>query len=210
MTFFFDLDGTITDSQEGILNCVRYALESKGVFESDTEKLKPFIGPPLTNAFMQYYGFSEADAFDLLDKYRERFSKIGMFENAVYDGVEKMLADLKNDGHTLVVVTGKPEVYSRQIISHFNLDRYFSDVIGPSLSNTEEGKDELVKRAVDKFSENAVMIGDRKFDIFGAKTNGIKSVAVYYGFGTREELDASGADYFVETVEDLHKLLKSI
>ena len=209
MTFFFDLDGTITNSQEGILNCVRYALESKGVFEDNVEKLKPFIGPPLTSAFMQYYGFSKADAFELLGKYRERFSTIGMFENRLYDGVEDMLRALKDNGHILVVVTGKPEVYSRQIIEYFSLDKFFSDVIGPSLSNTEEGKEELVKRAVEKFSADAIMIGDRKFDIFGAKANGLKSVAVYYGFGTRDELDASGADYFAETVEDLHKLLNS-
>lgn len=210
MTYFFDLDGTITDSQEGILNCVKYALESKGVYEDDIDKLKPFIGPPLTNAFMQYYGFSEKESFELLNKYRERFSTVGMFENKVYDGVENMLSDLKKAGHTLVVVTGKPEVYSRQIIEHFGLDKYFEDVIGPSLSNTEEGKEELVKRAVDRYSSDAVMIGDRKFDIIGAKANGLKSVAVYYGFGTREELDASGADFFVESVGDLCDLLISM
>ena len=207
MTYFFDLDGTITDSQEGILNCVKYALESKGVYENDIEKLKPFIGPPLTNAFMQYYGFSEEESYELLNKYRERFSDVGMFENKVYNGVEDMLSSLKSAGHTLVVVTGKPEVYSRQIIEHFGLDKYFDDVIGPSLSNTEEGKDELVRRAVDKFSSDAVMIGDRKFDISGARANGLKSVAVYYGFGTREELDTSGADYFADSVEDLSRLL---
>ena len=210
MTFFFDLDGTITDSQEGILNCVKYALESKGIYETDYEKLKPFIGPPLTNAFMEFYGFDEQSALELLHKYRERFSTVGMFENRVYDGVKEMLSVLKKSGHTLVVVTGKPEVYSREIIEHFGLHKYFYDVIGPSLSNTEEGKEELIKRAIDKFGSDAVMIGDRKFDIMGAKSNGIKSVAVLYGFGTREELEASDADYFAETVKDLHKLLMSM
>ena len=210
MTYFFDLDGTITDSQEGILNCVKYALESKGVYEEDCEKLKPFIGPPLTNAFMEFYGFDEKSAFELLQKYRERFSSIGMFENRVYDGVFQMLGDLKNSGYTLVVVTGKPEVYSRQILVHFGLDKFFSDVFGPSLLNTEEGKEELIKRAVRKFGSDALMIGDRKFDILGAKANGLSSVAVFYGFGTREELNSCGADFYAETVEDLHNLLKTL
>ncbi len=207
MKYFFDLDGTITDSQEGIINCVKYALESKGIFENNYEKLKPFIGPPLTHAFSEFYGFDEKESFELLNKYRERFSSVGMFENRVYDGVEDMLSELKNLGHTLVVVTGKPEVYSKKIIAHFGLDKYFDGCIGPSLSNTEEGKAELVARAVERFGKDAVMIGDRKFDISGAKANNLRSVAVFYGFGPREELEGSGADFFAETVNDLKKLL---
>ena len=207
MTFFFDLDGTITDSQEGIINCVKYALESKGVYEEDYEKLKPFIGPPLINAFMEFYGFSEKDATDLLNKYRERFSVIGMFENRLYDGIKEMLISLKTAGHTSIVVTGKPEVYSRQIIEHFGLNEYFCDIFGPSLSNTEESKIELIERAVKKFGSDAVMIGDRKFDISGGKYHNLKTIAVLYGFGTKEELEASNPDYIVSSVKELHNLL---
>lgn len=207
MVFYFDLDGTITDSQEGIINCVKYALESKGVYEEDYEKLKPFIGPPLINAFMEFYGFNEEDATYLLNKYRERFSTVGMFENKLYDGVSDMLKSLKKLGHTLVVVTGKPEVYSREIIKHFGLDVYFSDVIGPSLSNTEEGKNELISRAIEKFGNNAVMIGDRKFDILGGKHHNLKTVAVTYGFGTFDELSGTNPDYLASSVKELYKIL---
>ncbi len=207
MTYFFDLDGTLTDSQEGILKCVKYALESKGIVEEDLEKLKPFIGPPLTMAFSEIYGFSEKDSLDLLNKYRERFDSVGKFENRVYDKIPEMLDDLKKKGHTLAVVTGKPEVYSRQILEHFGLSQYFEDVFGPDLSNTEEGKESLISRATEKFGNTAVMIGDRRFDIQGAKLNNIRSVAVYYGFGSKEELDESGADFHALSVESLHKLL---
>lgn len=208
MTYFFDLDGTLTDSQEGILKCVRYALESKGITENDYEKLKRFIGPPLTNAFMEIYGVDEKTANELLNKYRERFSAVGMFENKLYDGIYDMLERLKSEGHTMAVVTGKPQVYSEKIAKHFDIAKFFDAIVGPDLSNTEEGKVSLVKRALELTGgKNAVMIGDRKFDIEGAKMNKIPSVAALYGFGTKAELEAAKADYFAETVHDLQNLL---
>ena len=208
MTYFFDLDGTLTDSQEGILKCVRYALESRGITENDYEKLKRFIGPPLTNAFMEIYGVDGRVANELLHKYRERFSTVGMFENKLYDGVYDMLKNLKAERHTMAVVTGKPQVYSEKIAEHFDIAKFFDAIVGPDLSNIEEGKVSLVKRALELTGgKNAVMIGDRKFDIEGAKANNISSVAVLYGFGSREELEAAKADYFAESVHDLQNLL---
>lgn len=208
MTYFFDLDGTLTDSQEGILKCVKYALESKGIVENDYEKLKRFIGPPLTNAFMEIYGVDAKTANELLNKYRERFSTVGMFENKLYDGVSEMLTKLKDKGNTLAIVTGKPQVYSEKIAVHFGIADFFDAIVGPGLSNIEEGKASLVKRTLKLVGgKNAVMIGDRKFDIEGAKMNKISSVAVLYGFGTRTELEAAKPDYFAASVQDLQNLL---
>ena len=208
MVYFFDLDGTLTDSQEGILKCVRYALESKGINETDYEKLKRFIGPPLTDAFTEIYGVDEPTANELLQKYRERFSTVGMFENKLYGGIVQMLRALKERGHTLAVVTGKPQVYSEKIAHHFGISGFFDAIVGPDLSNTEEGKASLISRALELTgAKNAVMIGDRRFDIEGAKANNIPSVAVLYGFGTKEELTAASADFYVNSVHDLQILL---
>lgn len=208
MVYFFDLDGTLTDSQEGILKCVRYALESKGINETDYEKLKRFIGPPLTDAFTEIYGVDEPTANELLQKYRERFSAVGMFENKLYGGIVQMLRALKERGHTLAVVTGKPQVYSEKIADHFGISGFFDAIVGPDLSNTEEGKASLISRALELTgAKNAVMIGDRRFDIEGAKANNIPSVAVLYGFGTKEELTAASADFCVNSVHDLQILL---
>lgn len=206
MTFFFDLDGTLTDSREGIFNCIKYALESKGIIENDYDRLKKFIGPPLLNAFMEIYGVDETTGIELLEKYRERFSVKGMFENKLYDGIFRMLEALKKEGHRMAVVTGKPEVYSTQIVKHFGLDGFFDAVVGPDLSNNEEGKASLVKRAVAILGKG-IMIGDRKFDIEGARENSLPSVAVGYGFGEEAELRAAKADYYVKTVEELQNLL---
>lgn len=211
MTYFFDLDGTITDSQEGIINCVKYALKSHGIAEPDYEKLKTYIGPPLVNAFMEVNGVDEETAVELLNKYRERYSKYGVFECKLYDGISKLLKSLSEQGHTLAIVTGKPEHYAKIIAENLGVKKYFNYIVGPSLSNTEEEKDSLIRRALSLAdTKYAVMIGDRKFDIQGAKMNNISSVAVMYGFGTPEELKDANADYYAETVKDLHNLLLSM
>lgn len=210
MNLFFDLDGTLTDSCEGILNCVKYALESKGIAENNYDRLKRFIGPPLVNAFIEFYGVDKNTAVELLDKYRERFSGVGMFENKLYDGIENMLFALKNKGHKMLIVTGKPAVYSKQIADYFNIMQYFDAVIGPGLSDTEEGKTSLIRRAMDFADGSALMIGDRKFDIEGAKANNIPSVAVLYGFGSIEELKAAQADFYADSVQSLQNLLMTM
>ncbi len=211
MTYFFDLDGTVTDSREGIFNCVKYALESRGIAEPDYERMKAYIGPPLVKGFMEINGVDEETAIELLNKYRERYSVYGVYECKLYDGIAELLKSLAERGHTLAIVTGKPEHYAKIIAENLGVKKYFDYIIGPSLSNTEEEKDSLVRRALSLMNtKNAVMIGDRKFDIEGAKMNNISSVAVMYGFGTPEELKNANADFYAETVKDLHNLLLSI
>lgn len=211
MTYFFDLDGTVTDSREGIFNCVKYALESRGIAEPDYERMKAYIGPPLVKGFMEINEVDEETAIELLNKYRERYSVYGVYECKLYDGIAELLKSLAERGHTLAIVTGKPEHYAKIIAENLGVKKYFDYIIGPSLSNTEEEKDSLVRRALSLMNtKNAVMIGDRKFDIEGAKMNNISSVAVMYGFGTPEELKNANADFYAETVKDLHNLLLSI
>lgn len=210
----FDLDGTLTDPKIGITTCVQYALKSFGIEEPDLDKLEPFIGPPLKESFMEFYGMDDAQAEVAVEKYRERFKDIGLFENEVYKGIPAMLRTLKAKGMHLAVASSKPTVFVDRILKHFHLDQYFEVVVGSELDGRRVNKDEVVKEALSRlFQRNEVqreeiyMIGDRKFDVEGARAHGIESVAVAYGYGSIEELRAAGADYVVCSVKELQELL---
>lgn len=210
----FDLDGTLTDPKLGITTCVQYALHSFGIEEPDLDKLEPFIGPPLKDSFMDFYGMDEADALQAIEKYRERFQKTGMFENRVYPGIGRLLRKCKQQGAILAVASSKPEVFVRKILEHFHLAKYFDVIVGSELDGRRTDKEEVVKEALrqlfpesDIDYDNTVMIGDRKFDILGAKDNKVVSVGVSYGYGSMEELKAEKPDYIVRTVEELEELL---
>lgn len=206
-TVLFDLDGTLTDSQEGIVRSVSYALDKLSSPPLPPATLKRFLGPPLSDSFRRYCGFSEARALEAIALYRERFTATGMFENRVYDGVEAMLRALADAGRRLVVATSKPEPFSIQILEHFSLARYFDRIAGSGMDETRTGKDEVIAYAMEACGiadkGSLVMVGDREHDILGARRNGIPSVGVLYGYGSREELEAAGADAIVETVEAL-------
>jgi phosphoglycolate phosphatase len=207
----FDLDGTLTDPGIGITNSVMYALQKYGITVRDRSKLYSFIGPPLWESFQRFYGFSEAEAKKAVSYYREYFSVTGMFENTVYDRIDALLAALENSGKTLAVATSKPEVFAEQILEHFDLAKYFSFIGGSELDGKRVKKDEVIRYALEMSGvtdlSTAVMVGDREHDILGAKKTGIASVGVLFGYGRREELEAAGADYIAETVEDLNKIL---
>ena len=207
---FFDLDGTLTESGPGITNCVKYALEKFGINESDEENLKRFIGPPLVDSFMTFYGFSESDAREAMRLYRERFGTIGIFENAVYSGIPETLAKLKDSGKKLYVATSKPEIYVPRILDHFDLSKYFEDAEGSDIEETRSNKALVIKYVIEKndLEEEAkankiVMIGDRKHDIIGAKKNSLESIGCLWGYGSRKELSEHGATTIIEKVEDL-------
>lgn len=206
-TFFFDLDGTITDSSLGITNSVMYALKKYGIVETDRRKLYKFIGPPLTDSFPRFYGFSEEQTLEAIGYYREYYKDRGIFENRVYDGFEAVASKLKEDGKTLVVATSKPEPFARQIIEHFGLSPYFDYVAGMELDGGRGTKAEVIRYALSncRTSERSkvLMIGDREHDVAGAKENDIHCLGVLYGFGSREELEAAGADYITENVEGI-------
>ncbi len=214
----FDLDGTLTDPKVGICTCVQYALESFGIEEPDLDKLEPFIGPPLKNSFMEFYGFDEEKAEAAVEKYRERFKDIGIFENEVYAGIPEMLKKLKAAGKKLAVASSKPTVFVERILVHFGIREYFDVVVGSELDGSMVEKPEIVAAAMLKLygnipdytgqkKKNTVMIGDRKFDVEGARAAGIFNVAVSYGYGSVEELEAAGAGKVVKTVAELERYL---
>lgn len=207
----FDLDGTLTDPELGITNSVAYALDFYGIHVEDRKTLHPFIGPPLRDSFERYYGFSKEKAEEAIWKYREYFSTKGLLENEVYDGIIPMLKMLKEAGKTLIVATSKPTVYSRQILEHFGLAEYFDDVQGSCLDGTRDAKAEVIAYALEQNHvtdlDAAVMIGDRCYDIEGAKKCGLESIGVLYGYGDRQEMEAAGAGHIVNNVAELKELL---
>ena len=206
----FDLDGTLTDPGEGITNSVAYALKKYGIEVADKKSLYSFIGPPLKDSFMKYYGFSEEKSMEAIMFYREYFRETGIFENKVYDGVTELLRKIKASGRKTVLATSKPEEFALRILEHFDLMKYFDVVAGASMDEKRNKKGDVITYALEKggFGKSGtVMIGDREHDIFGAKENGLDSIGVLYGYGDREELEKAGADYICEAVEDIFALL---
>ena len=207
---FFDLDGTLTDPQEGITNCVKYALESFGIHETDYSKLMRFIGPPLVYSFSEYYGFDEEKSLAAVAKYRERFADIGIFENRVYDGIEDVLQKLVDTAHILVLATSKPKVFADRIMTKYRLRPYFKLICGSELDGTRNDKNEVIEYAIDKLQiprEKIIMVGDRRQDIIGAKKCGIASCGVRYGYAEPRELEDAGADYIADNLDDLLEIL---
>ncbi len=208
----FDLDGTLTDPKEGITKSVQHALQAYGIDEPDLDKLCPFIGPPLSDSFKEYYGFREAQAREAIDHFHEYFTKQGMFENKVYPGIREMLARLKDAGLTLAVATSKPEPFAIQILEHFDLLSYFTLVGGADMEEIRVRKGDVIAYTLDRLGttpeeSKVIMVGDRKHDIIGAHENQLPCAAVLYGYGSREEFTENGADYQIETVEELGDFL---
>lgn len=205
----FDLDGTLTNPEIGITNCVMYALEKFGIKVEDRKELHPFIGPPLSYSFQTYYGLSEEDSELAIKYYRERFSVKGLYENEVYNGVEKVLQQLKESGKTLIIATSKPEEFTLKILEHFDLLKYFDFVAGATMDGSRGEKADVIRYALEisgiEDKSEAIMIGDRKYDILGAKENGLESIGVLFGFGDHKELAEAGANYIADSVEDILK-----
>ena len=213
----FDLDGTLTDPREGITKSVQYALHHFGIEEPDLEKLEPFIGPPLKDSFMEFYGLTEEQAKKAITVYRERFAPVGVLENQIFEGIPEMLQSLQENGKKLAVASSKPVNFVRQILQHFSIDQYFDVIVGSELDGTRVTKEEVVEEALlqlgilgmpqEERKKNCVMVGDRKFDIQGAKAYGLTGVGVSFGFAKEGELEEAGADYIVETVKELEEVL---
>ena len=221
----FDLDGTITDSSEGITKSVQHALKKFEIEENDQAMLRRFIGPPLDESFEKFYGFDKEKALKAVDYYRERYSDKGIYENVLFDGIADMLEGLKSDGYIIALDTCKPEIYVPRILEYFNVDKYFDVAVGSELEGGERRHknqviDEVFVRlaaagladtgSLSETKSQSIMIGDRKDDILGAKASGIDSMGVRYGFAEEQELEIAGADYIVETVEDIRGKLKTL
>lgn len=207
----FDLDGTLTDSGEGIINSLKYTLTAYGINDYDEKTLNKFIGPPLIESLMEIFGFDELKAREAVEKYREYFREIGILENRLYNGIELLLKSLVTDERKIILATSKAEVFAVRILEHFNISHYFWVVAGSELDGTRIKKSEVIRFALDKAGivelSSVIMIGDRKHDILGAKEIGIDSIGVLYGYGNYEELENAGASMIVETVEELRKAL---
>lgn len=208
----FDLDGTLTDPKEGICKSVQYALHAFGIEEPDIDKLEPFIGPPLMDSFMEFYGMTKERAAEAVDKYRERFSVTGWSENIVYEGVPHMLKSLRDAGYVLAVASSKPTVFVERILTHFGLRDAFSVVVGSELDGRRINKDEVIGEALRQLfakqgDEDLLMIGDRKFDVEGAHALGIRCVGVTYGYAQPNELEEAQADFLAASPDKLLELL---
>ncbi|WP_105141884.1 HAD family hydrolase [Streptococcus suis] len=209
-TILFDLDGTLTDSGQGILNSVAYALEKMGIEEPDTANLNRFIGPPLYESFSRFYQLSPEDTQSAVDAFRIYFKEKGMFENQLYPGIIPLLEELRTAGKTLVIATSKPEIFAKQILEHFGIAHYFDVIAGASLDSSRISKADVIGYAINQleaFPKHAVMIGDREHDIEGARMHQLPAIGVLYGYGNKQDFEKAGATMIVETVQDLKRVL---
>ncbi|CVI73201.1 5'-nucleotidase [Clostridiales bacterium CHKCI001] len=207
----FDLDGTLTDPMVGITKSAQYALKKFGIEVTDHKSLSFFIGPPLRDSFCQYYGMTQEEAGKAIQYYREYYKPIGIFENELYEGIEQMLIHLKKEGHAIVLATSKPEVFAKQILEYFQIETYFDFVAGSDLEETRVKKAEIIQYAMEQFPADSemevVMVGDRCYDIEGARQSGICAGAVTYGYGSVQELEKAKPDWMVATVKELEQRL---
>ena len=208
----FDWDGTVADTREGIFNSVRYAVRELGIPEKPEAELQYFIGPPLYDGFEHVFGVSPELASVLTDTYRIYYSDRGIYESRLYDGVRDLLIALRAAGAKTAVVSSKPQEYLDVLVSYFDLTDCFDFVLGPEMNNHVSNKARLVTQAMDLLAcrpEETAMIGDRKFDMAGAKDAGADAIGVLYGYGTAEELREYGADVLCEDVDALREALLS-
>lgn len=213
----FDLDGTLTDPKIGITSSVQYALRAFGIDEPSLDKLEPFIGPPLADSFMEFYGFTPEQAKRAIEKYRERFDHQGIYENEMYEGIDRMLLKLKESGKMLAIASSKPTPLVLRVLEHFHIKECFDYIVGSELDGRRGKKEEVVEEALrlmvpatldaQERKTCVAMVGDRKFDIEGAKAFGLTSVGVSFGYAPQGELEAAGADYIVDTVSELEAIL---
>lgn len=207
----FDLDGTLTDPAEGITKSVAYALNEFGIYVADLSVLNVFIGPPLTDSFKFYFDFNDEQAAKALKTYREYFAEEGIFQNEVYDGIPELLATLKEKGIKVCLATSKPEQYAIRILEHFDLMKYFDFVAGNTMDETRSRKDILIEHIFENNPDfnpsQTVMVGDRKYDIEGARAHSMPSVGVTYGYAEQGELESAGADKIANSVNELKEIL---
>lgn len=207
----FDLDGTLMNTKEGIVKSVYYALDFLGVTEDEPEKLERFIGPPLDASFRDFYQMNETGVKQAVEKYRERYTKKGQYECEPYLGIPELLRELKEKGKMLYVATSKPAVFAEEILRHHNLFDYFDGISAATLDGSVSEKPDIIREVLKELPQadkkDIVMVGDRRFDILGAKECGIKSIGVRYGFPEPGELEEAGADHIADTTEQLREIL---
>ena len=211
-TVLFDLDGTLTDSGEGITKSVQYALEKEFGMQVPLSDLMCFVGPPLKEQFMSFAGVSEEEAVRAVERYRERYRPKGIYENYLYDGIKSMLRQLHEEHFTLALTSSKPTLFCRQILRMFNIDEYFTAVVGSDMDGRRTDKYELIEETIrqlgmEELRDEIVMVGDRNYDCIGAASAGIDCIGVTYGFGSRAELEAEWPACIVDSPIELRNVL---
>ena len=189
---FFDLDGTLTNPEEGIVNSIRFAADFYGV-KTVKDDLKKYIGPPLIDTFIELLGPDKEKAEAAVAKYRERFAPIGLYENEIYPGVKETLEKLKEKGYVLCTASSKPQKFVDTILEHFDIKKYFDFVGGATMDGRISKKEDVIDYVLKQTGfapRQVLMVGDRMFDLTGAAEFGMDAVGVLYGFGSREELSA--------------------
>ena len=206
---FFDLDGTLTDSAEGIINCMKYALTAMG--RNIPDDMNRFLGPPLYESFDKFCGMNDEEVLEAVRIFRERYSTVGLFENRVYDGIPEMLERLRLGGKQLHVATSKPEVYAKRILDKFGLSHYFHVIGGADINGTRNNKWEVIEYVLENAGitdrNSVLMIGDRRQDVLGAHKTGLKCLGTLWGYGTIEELTEAGADFIAHTPQEAADML---
>ena len=208
-SILFDLDGTLTDSGEGIMKCAVHALAHFGIDAPSETDLRTFVGPPLTESFARF-GVPQDQLTKAVELYRGRYIPIGMYENSPYPGIRELLQKLKADGHKLYVATSKPEWMAIEILKHFDLAQYFDMICGASTDFSRSTKDAVIAYLLEECGaqEHPVMIGDTAYDVTGAKTHGIPTIGVDWGYGLNEDMEKAGAIAIAYTAEQLYALLQ--
>lgn len=210
----FDLDGTLSNSKEGITKCVQYALKHFGIEEPDRDKLEIFIGPPLVDSFMNFYGMSLADAKIATAKYRERYTPIGIHEASMYPGTRECIEELKKQGYIIGMASSKPEEYCRIILEDFGILDLFDDVVGATMDGRIDSKEEVLMEVFRRWShygkDEMCLIGDSIYDVEGANLVGIPCIAVSYGFGDVKEMTEAGAVAVIDNLVELPDVLKKM
>lgn len=205
---FFDLDGTLTDSGPGIMNCAQLALDHFGIPVASREDLRVFVGPPLRQTFARF-GVPPERIDEAIQVFRGRYVPIGKFENTPYPGIQELLHALQAEGYALYVATSKPQVTAIEVLEHFHLAQYFQVICGASLDEGRETKEDVITYLLSQIGspDQVVMVGDTDYDVIGARAHGIDTIGVTWGYGEREAMVAAGAVALADTPQDLHRLL---
>ena len=208
-SILFDLDGTLTDSGEGIINCATLALEHFGLPVPSREEMRVFVGPPLSETF-QKFGVPAENVDEAIAVYRSRYIPIGKFENTPYPGIRELLETLQNHGHKLYVATSKPEGMSVDILEHFDLAKYFTRICGAAMDMSRNSKEAVIDYLLKECGEDAnrIMVGDTTFDVIGAKAHGIPCIGVSWGYGEVKDMDNAGAAAIAYSMDELLKLIE--
>ena len=209
-TIFFDLDGTLTDSGPGIMNCAQLALDHFRIPVDDPAQLRAFVGPPLRVSFGRF-GLNDQQAEEAIRIFRSRYLTVGKFENVPYPGIPQLLRQLKEEGNRLFVATSKPEETAKEILHHFQLAQYFERICGATMDSSRESKEAVLAYLLAQTeAPSVVMVGDTEFDVIGANAHHIPTVGVTWGYGEEAAMRQAGAAAIVSTPQELHQILAAM